>query len=205
MRCSTEYAVIAIRSKTSDYLKPFYLATSNQVKTFFATALSITLAELAVWLEGYCISGAKGTNFACPLMLDDLLIHSPAGIVNSYKQSLLQLKSTTAALILSKLCKFCFLWDYHSLSYQSYQVLLPKSKCHACTIWILRKILLQSMALSSTGGLSRNFVICWTSQLEMKSFSWSMHGRMTQHNSLNWVTRRWRNGWTRELKQHLTR
>ena len=171
MRCSTEYAVIAVRSKTSDYLKPFYLATSDRVKTFFATALGITLAELAVRLEGYCISGAKGSNFACPLMLDDLLIHSPAGIANSYKQSLLQLKSTTAALILSKLRKSCFLWDYHSLSYQNYQDLLPKSKCRACTIRILKKILLQSMALSSAGGPSRNFVIRRTSRLEMKSFS----------------------------------
>lgn len=141
MRCLTEYAVIAIRSKTSNYLKPFYLATSDWVKTFFATALGIILAELAVQLEGYCILGAKGLNFACPLMLDDLLIHLPTGIANSYKQSLLQLKSTTAALILGKLHKSCFLWDYHSLSYQSYQVLLPKSKCCTCTIWILKKIL----------------------------------------------------------------
>ena len=52
MQCLTEYAVIAVRSKTSDYLKAFYLATSDRVKTFFATALGITLAELAVQLEG---------------------------------------------------------------------------------------------------------------------------------------------------------
>ncbi|KAI0667164.1 hypothetical protein C8Q78DRAFT_994228 [Trametes maxima] len=84
-RTGNEYVLFEVRSDTSSYNRPFVFFTSQRLNDFFVLVTQNTAAELALKMEGYCISGG------------------PKGVVHNYVQGLIQLKKDAASLINGKL------------------------------------------------------------------------------------------------------
>jgi hypothetical protein len=59
-RTGTEFVLFSVRSKTSDYLWPYVVTTSERSNQFFNLALGLPPSDIAVRLKAYCLSGAKG-------------------------------------------------------------------------------------------------------------------------------------------------
>jgi len=69
------------------------------------------MSDIAVRFEAYCVSGTKGQ---CPSQSSaPLYSYFLPGVVDNYVQSMLKLKSDTAALILDRLRKIFYLIYYH--------------------------------------------------------------------------------------------
>ncbi|KAL6298320.1 hypothetical protein BKA93DRAFT_744378, partial [Sparassis latifolia] len=80
----TEVLMLAVRSSADHYNQPHVFMTSEKLVDFFTTSFNATLSDVAVRLEGFCLSGIPG-----------LLRHS--------QDAILQLKASISALILRKL------------------------------------------------------------------------------------------------------
>ncbi|GBE84609.1 hypothetical protein SCP_0605880 [Sparassis crispa] len=76
--------MLAVRSSADHYNQPHVFMTSEKLADFFTTSFNATLSDVAVCLEGFCLSGIPG-----------LLRHS--------QDAILQLKASISALILRKL------------------------------------------------------------------------------------------------------
>ncbi|KAG2093705.1 uncharacterized protein F5147DRAFT_747876 [Suillus discolor] len=83
-RTGCHTALITVRGDLDHYNHPYVNLSDDRVGDFFQLALKETPSNFATRLEGYCTSGVTG-------------------VVSNYKQSFLQLKSNTSALILQKL------------------------------------------------------------------------------------------------------
>ncbi|KAG1836873.1 hypothetical protein DFJ58DRAFT_734671 [Suillus subalutaceus] len=83
-RTGCHTALITVRGDLDHYNRPYVYLSDDRVGDFFQLALKETPSNFATRLEGYCTSGVTG-------------------VVSNYKQSFLQLKSKTSALILEKL------------------------------------------------------------------------------------------------------
>ena len=60
-RTGLEFLLVACRSSTKDFMKPFIYYSSEVVKTFIADSLNRSLDDFGVQLEAYVMSGLKGT------------------------------------------------------------------------------------------------------------------------------------------------
>ena len=60
-RTGLEFLLVACRSSTKDFMKPFIYFSSEVVKTFIADSLNRSLDDFGVQLEAYVMSGLKGT------------------------------------------------------------------------------------------------------------------------------------------------
>jgi hypothetical protein len=109
-RTGIEVLLIATCSKTADFLRPYVVTTSDHPSQFFNLAIGHSVTDVAVRMEAYCISGAKGTFFlllhhTLDRCADHISIIISSGVAQTYIQALLQLKSDTSALILNQLRK----------------------------------------------------------------------------------------------------
>lgn len=62
MRTGTEILIFAVRSETSSFTQPWAFYTNDRLKEFINFTTGDTPELLAVRLEGYCVSGMKGTS-----------------------------------------------------------------------------------------------------------------------------------------------
>ena len=60
-RTGLEFLLVACRSSTKDFMKPFIYYSSDVVKEFITDSLNRSMDDLAVQLEAYVMSGLKGT------------------------------------------------------------------------------------------------------------------------------------------------
>lgn len=54
----------AVRSAPGMILEPYTFHSSDRVKAFFDTVLKVTLGDLGLRMEGYCVSGIQGMKSA---------------------------------------------------------------------------------------------------------------------------------------------
>jgi hypothetical protein len=101
-RTGSEVLLIATRTKTSDFLKPYLITTSDRPAQFFNLSIGHPVMEIAVCMEAYCILGAKGIFYSL-LFIRPRTECLPSGVVQTYVQSLLKLKSETLNMILNQL------------------------------------------------------------------------------------------------------
>ena len=59
-RTGLEFLLVACRSNTKDFMKPFIYFSSEVVKNFIADSLNRSLDDFGVQLEAYVMSGLKG-------------------------------------------------------------------------------------------------------------------------------------------------
>jgi hypothetical protein len=52
--------MLAVRSDADHYVRPLVFYTSQRVSDFFDLSLKQSMADIAVRLEAYCISGVQG-------------------------------------------------------------------------------------------------------------------------------------------------
>ena len=60
VRTGLEFLLIACRSDTKDFAKPFVYYSSEVVKQFITDLLNWSMDDLAIQLEAYVMSGLKG-------------------------------------------------------------------------------------------------------------------------------------------------
>ncbi|KAL6298785.1 hypothetical protein BKA93DRAFT_743471, partial [Sparassis latifolia] len=84
-RTGTEVLMFAVRSDINQYNQPFIFYSNLRLSHFIATTTKCTVQELAMHMEGYCISRVEGKS--------------------NYVQEVLDLKKKTSGLIMQKLSK----------------------------------------------------------------------------------------------------
>jgi len=57
--------MFAARSKTSDFVRPYIITTSDRPGEFFHLSLGQSMSDIAVRFEAYCVSGAQGWYHLC--------------------------------------------------------------------------------------------------------------------------------------------
>ncbi|KAF9789649.1 hypothetical protein BJ322DRAFT_991516, partial [Thelephora terrestris] len=83
-RTGFEFFLIASRSKTTDFMKPFIYYSSDVVKGFIADSFGRSIDDFAVQMEAYVITGLKG-------------------VAMNSKNRILEIKKKTTSLILEQL------------------------------------------------------------------------------------------------------
>lgn len=53
--------LLAAREKTSDWMRPFMVTTSNRPEDFFRLAYGHSVEDLCIKFEAYCLSGVQGS------------------------------------------------------------------------------------------------------------------------------------------------
>ncbi len=100
-RTDTDVLLIAVRSNLEHHNQPFVFYSSERVASFWETITKKTVEDLALQMEGFCISGVEGTSHVTRFLCARLI--GCSGLARNHKQELLEAKQRVAALILQKL------------------------------------------------------------------------------------------------------
>ncbi|KAF9778552.1 hypothetical protein BJ322DRAFT_1024883 [Thelephora terrestris] len=94
-RTGLEYLLVACRSTTEDFIKPYAYFSSDTIQGFFNSSLKRSVEEFSLQIEAYVMFGLKG-------------------VIENSKMQTLDLKKRTAALIGQKLRAITGVADLHT-------------------------------------------------------------------------------------------